>query len=154
VGTAGTATTAKENTAAPVRGYDVRTGKRLWIFNTIPQPGEFGNETWKDDSWAYTGNTGVWAPMSADEETGYVYLPVEAPTNDFYGGNRPGDNLFGNSLVCLDARTGKRVWHFQFVHHDIWDSDLPAPPVLLDVVVNGRRIKAVAQVTKQAFTFV
>jgi quinoprotein glucose dehydrogenase len=144
----------KENIAAHVRGYDVRTGKRAWIFHTIPRPGEFGNDTWENDSWSYTGNTGAWTPMSADQELGYVYLPIETPTNDFYGGHRPGNNLFAESLVCLDAKTGKRVWHFQFVHHGIWDYDTVAPPILLDVTVDGRRIKAVAQVTKQAFTYV
>ncbi len=145
---------SRENIAGHIRGYDVRTGKRRWIFHTIPEPGEVGNETWKRDSWAYTGNTGVWAPMSADQELGYVYLPVETPTNDLYGGHRPGNNLFADSLVCLDASTGKRVWHFQLVHHGIWDYDTVAPPILLDVTVGGRRIKAVAQVTKQAFTYV
>jgi quinoprotein glucose dehydrogenase len=144
----------KQNVAAHIRGYDVRTGKRLWIFHTIPRPGEFGNETWENDSWSYTGNTGVWTVMSADQELGYVYLPIETPTNDFYGGHRPGNNLFAESLVCLDARTGKRVWHYQLVHHGIWDYDTVAPPILLDVNVGGRRIKAVAQVTKQAFTYV
>ena len=132
----------------------MRTGKRLWIFHTIPRPGEFGNDTWQNDSWSYIGNTAVWAPMSADEELGYVYLPVETPTNDTYGGHRPGNNLFAESLVCLDATTGKRIWHFQFVHHGIWDYDIPTPPILLDVTVSGKRIKAVAQVTKQAFTYV
>ena len=126
----------------------------MWIFHTIPQPGEFGNDTWENDSWRYSGNTGVWAPMSADEELGYVYLPVETPTNDLYGGHRPGDNLFAESLVCLDAKTGERVWHFQFVHHGVWDYDTPTAPTLLDITVGGRRIKAVAQVTKQAFTYV
>jgi quinoprotein glucose dehydrogenase len=144
----------KENVAAHVRGYDVRTGKRAWIFHTIPRPGEFGNETWLNDSWSYTGNTGVWTNMSADPELGYVYLPIETPTNDFYGGHRPGNNLFAESLVCLDAKTGKRVWHYQLVHHGIWDYDTVAPPILLDINANGRRIKAVAQVTKQAFTYV
>ena len=143
-----------EFTAGFVRGFDVRTGERLWIFHTIPQPGEFGHDTWENDSWRYTGNTGVWAPMSADAELGYIYLPVETPTNDLYGGHRPGDNLFAESLVCLDAKTGERVWHFQFVHHGIWDYDIPTPPALVDITVNGRRIKAVAQVTKQAFTYV
>ena len=137
-----------------IRGYDVRSGKRAWIFHTIPRPGEFGNDTWENDSWSYTGNTGAWAPMSADPELGHVYVPVETPTNDGYGGHRPGDGLFGNSLVCLDARTGKRIWHFQMTHHDIWDYDLPAAPNVVDITVNGRRIKAVAQVTKQAFTYV
>jgi quinoprotein glucose dehydrogenase len=137
-----------------VRGYDVRTGKRVWIFHTIPQPGEFGNETWENDSWSYTGNAGVWTNMSADEELGYVYLPIETPTNDTYGGYRHGNGLYGESLVCLDAKTGKRIWHYQLVHHGIWDYDTVAPPIVLDIDVDGRRIKAVAQVTKQAFTYV
>jgi quinoprotein glucose dehydrogenase len=142
------------NIAAHVRGYDVRTGKRNWIFHTIPIPGEFGNETWEKDSWSYTGNTAVWTTMSADEELGYVYLPVETPTNDFYGGHRLGNNLFAESLVCLDAKTGRRIWYFQLVHHGIWDYDTVAPPILLDLNVDGRPVKAVAQVTKQAFTYV
>jgi quinoprotein glucose dehydrogenase len=142
------------NIAGYVRGYDVRTGKRKWIFHTIPRPGEPGNETWENDSWAIAGNTAVWTAMSADEELGYVYLPVETPTNDFYGGHRLGNNLFAESLVCLDAATGNRVWHFQLVHHGIWDYDTVAPPILLDINVNGRPIRAVAQVTKQAFTYV
>ena len=150
----GGAPASRSNIAGFIRGYDVRTGRRLWIFHTIPTPGEFGNDTWEKDSWSYTGNTGVWGAMSADEELGYVYLPVENPTGDAYGGHRPGNNLFGNSLVCLDARTGKRVWHFQLTHHDVWDYDLPTAPNLLDITVNGKRIKAVAQVTKQAFTYV
>jgi quinoprotein glucose dehydrogenase len=137
-----------------VRGYDVRTGKRVWIFHTIPTPGETGNDTWERDSWSYTGNTGVWAPMSADLELGYIYLPVETPTNDNYGGHRLGSNLFAESLVCLDAKTGERVWHFQLVHHGLWDYDIPAAPILVDVTVGGKKIKAVAQLTKQAFTFV
>ena len=137
-----------------VRGYDVRTGKRTWIFHTIPHPGEFGHDTWENESWRYTGHTGVWAPMSADEELGYVYLPVETPSNDRYGVRRPGDNLFGNSLVCLDAKTGKRIWHFQLTHHELWDFDIPTAPILVDIMVGGKRIKAVAQVTKQAFTYV
>ena len=145
---------AREFTAGFVRGFDARTGEQLWIFHTIPQPGEFGNDTWENDSWRYSGNTGVWAPMSADPELGYVYLPVETPTNDLYGGHRPGDNLFAESLVCLDARTGERVWHYQLIHHGIWDYDIPTPPALVDITVDGREIKAVAQVTKQAFTYV
>src|SRR5207237_1244471 len=128
----GTAPPSKENVPGYIRGFDVRTGKRLWTFRTIPHPGEFGNETWEKDSWKYTGNTGAWAPLSADEELGYVYIPVEMPTGDFYGGNRPGNTLFSDSLVCLDARTGKRVWHYQLVHHDIWDWDIAAPPLLVD----------------------
>ena len=137
-----------------VRGFDARTGAQLWTFHTIPQAGEFGNDTWENDSWRYSGNTGVWAPLSADIELGYVYLPVETPTNDLYGGHRPGDNLFAESLVCLDARTGERVWQFQFVHHGIWDYDIPTAPTLVDLTVGGRTVKAVAQVTKQAFTYV
>ena len=137
-----------------VRGFDVRTGQQLWIFHTIPQPGEFGHDTWEDEAWRTSGNTGVWAPMSADQELGYVYLPVETPTNDLYGGHRPGDNLFAESLVCLDATTGERIWHYQFIHHGIWDYDIPTAPALVDITVNGRMIKAVAQVTKQAFTYV
>ena len=151
---AGGAPPTKEMPVGNVTGYDAVTGERLWIFHTIPQPGEHGHDTWQADSWRYTGNVGVWAPMSADPELGYVYLPVEAPTGDFYGGHRPGDNLFSQSLVCLDARTGERVWHFQTVHHGIWDYDLPAPPVLIDITVDGRDIPAVAQITKQGFTFV
>jgi len=151
---AGTAPPSKNNVPGYIRGFDVRTGRKLWTFRTIPHAGEFGNETWENNSWTYTGNTGAWAPLSADEELGYVYIPVEAPTGDFYGGTRPGDNLFSDSLVCLDARTGKRVWHFQLVHHDVWDWDIAAPPILLDVTVNGKKTRAVAQVTKQAFTFV
>ncbi len=150
----GTAPASKNNVPGYIRGFDVRTGRKLWTFRTIPQAGEFGNETWQDDSWKYTGNTGAWAPLSADEELGYVYIPVEAPTGDFYGGNRHGDNLFSDSLVCLDARTGKRIWHYQLVHHDIWDWDITAPPILIDINVGGKKIKAVAQVTKQAFTYV
>jgi quinoprotein glucose dehydrogenase len=145
---------SKEFVKGYIRGFDVRTGERLWIFHTIPRPGEFGNDTWEGDSWAYTGNTGSWGGMVADEQLGYVYVPVETPTNDTYGGHRPGNGLFGESLVCLDSKTGKRIWHFQLVHHGIWDYDLPAPPILVDINVNGRPIKAVAQVTKQAFTYV
>jgi quinoprotein glucose dehydrogenase len=150
----GAAPKSKENVPGYVRGYDVHTGKLLWTFHTIAQEGELGNNTWEDGSWKYTGNTAVWAPMSADEELGYVYLPVEMPTGDVYGGHRHGDNLFGDSLVCLDARTGTRIWHSQHVHHDMWDWDNPAAPVLLDITVDGKPIKAIAQVTKQAFVFV
>jgi len=150
----GTTPASKENVPGYVRGYDVHTGKLLWTFHTIAQPGDFGNETWKDGSWKYTGNTAVWAPMSADPKLGYVYLPVETPTGDFYGGHRPGDDLFDESLVCVNARTGQRVWHYQLIHHGIWDWDNPAAPNLLDIAVNGKKIKAVAQVTKQAFVYV
>ncbi len=151
---AGIAPRTKNNVPGYIRGYDVRTGKRLWTFHTIAQPGEFGNDTWEDGSWEYTGNTGAWGPLSADEQLGYVYVPTETPTGDFYGGYRHGNNLFGESLVCLDARTGKRVWHFQIVHHGVWDWDLPTSPTLLDITVNGRPVKAVAQITKQAFVYV
>ena len=151
---AGTAPATKENVPGYIRGFDVRTGKKIWTFKTIPRLGELGNETWEQDSWKYSGNTGAWAPLSADEELGYVYIPVEMPTGDFYGGNRPGSNLFSDSLVCLDAKTGKRIWHYQLVHHDIWDWDIAAPPILVDITVGGKKIKAVAQVTKQAFAFV
>src|SRR5262245_62011708 len=137
-----------------VRGYDVRTGKLLWTFRTIPRPGEVGNETWERDSWAYTGHANVWGTMSGDEELGQVYLPLTTPTNDWYGGHRPGPNLFAESIVALDAKTGKRLWHFQGVHHGMWDYDFPCPPILTDITVNGRRIKALAQPSKQAFLYV
>ncbi|MGE0813797.1 MAG: PQQ-binding-like beta-propeller repeat protein [Vicinamibacterales bacterium] len=137
-----------------IRGFDARTGKRLWIFHTIPRPGEFGNNTWQQDSWAFSGNTGVWAQMSADETLGLVYLPVETPTGDYFGGNRPGNNLFSESLVALDLRTGERRWHYQFVHHGIWDMDLPCAPILVDVPMGGRTIKAIAQPSKQSFLYV
>jgi len=137
-----------------VRGFDVRTGELMWTFHTIPTSGEFGYDTWEDGSAEYSGNAGVWAPFSADLELGYVYLPVEDATSDYYGGHRPGDNLFSSSLVCLNARTGERVWHYQLIHHDIWDWDLPAAPILVDIDVDGRPIKAVAQITKQAWVYV
>ncbi len=144
----------KEAPPGHVRGFDVRTGKMKWIFHTIPQEGELGYETWENDSWRLSGGANVWTLMSADEELGYVYLPVGTPVTDYYGGHRLGDNLFANSLVCLDAETGERVWHFQFVHHAVWDYDPPAAPNLIDITVDGRRIEAVAQITKQGFTFV
>ena len=142
------------NTKGFVRGYDVRTGERLWIFHTVPMAGEFGSDTWLNDSREYTGNTGAWAQMSADEELGLVYVATEMPTGDLYGGHRPGDNLFGDSLVALDLQTGERVWHFQMIHHDLWDWDLPCAPILGDIIVNGRTIKAVAQPSKQGFVYV
>jgi quinoprotein glucose dehydrogenase len=144
----------KEMPPDDIRGYDVRTGRLLWTFHVVPQAGEFGNDTWLNDSWTYSGNSGVWSLISADEELGYVYLPFETASGDYYGGTRPGNNLFAESLVCLDAKTGKRVWHFQVIHHGLWDYDLPAAPVLGDITVNGRRIKAVAQISKQAFVYV
>ena len=145
---------SKTNVKGYVRGFDVRTGKRLWIFHTIPKPGEYGIETWENDSWSYTGNTGVWAQISVDEELGLVYLPVELPTGDYYGGHRPGDGLFGESLVAVDLRTGKRRWHHQLVHHGIWDMDIPCAPILANITVNGRAVKAVAAPSKQAFLYV
>jgi quinoprotein glucose dehydrogenase len=144
----------KEAVRGDVSGFDVRTGKRLWTFRSVPQPGEFGHDSWEDNAAEYTGNTNVWSLMSVDEELGYVYLPFGTPTNDYYGGHRPGNNLFAESLVCLDATTGKRVWHFQGVHHGIWDYDFPAAPTLVDITVDGRRIQAVAQVSKQGFLYV
>ena len=137
-----------------VRGFDVRTGKRLWIFHTIPRPGEAGIETWLNDSWSYTGNTGVWAQMSADLSTNTLYLPVELPTGDYYGGHRPGNGLFGESVVALDLKTGQRKWHYQLVHHGIWDMDIPCAPILADINVNGQTVPALAQPTKQAFLYV
>jgi quinoprotein glucose dehydrogenase len=137
-----------------VRGYDVRTGKRLWIFHTIPLRGEFGWDSWENESASYTGNVGVWAQMSADEELGLVYLPVELPTGDYYGGHRPGNTLFSESLVALDIKTGKRRWHYQLVHHGIWDFDIPCAPILADITVNGKLIKAIVQPTKQAWLYV
>ncbi len=142
------------NTKGLVRAFDVRSGKLLWTFNTIPRPGEFGNETWENNSWATNGNTGVWTQMTVDEDLGLVYLPVETPTSDFYGGERPGDNLFAESLVCVDLKTGKRKWHFQIVHHPIWDYDLSSAPILADINVNGEAIKAVALPSKEAFLYV
>ncbi len=144
----------KEMPPDDVRGYDVRTGKLLWTFHVVPRKGEFGNDSWLNDSWTYSGNSGTWSLISGDDELGYVYLPFEEATGDYYGGTRPGNNLFAESIVCIDVKTGKRVWHFQTLHHGIWDYDLPAAPVLADITVNGRRIKAVAQVTKQAYVFV
>ena len=145
---------SKAHVPGHVRGFDVRTGKQKWIFHTIPRPGEFGHDTWHGDSWRYTGNTGVWAPMSADANRGLVYLPVEAATSDIYGGHRHGDNLFSSSLVCLDAATGERIWHYQIIHHDIWDWDNPTAPILVDIDVDGQAIPAVVQVTKQSFAYV
>ena len=142
------------NNKGYVRGFDVRTGKRLWIFHTIPMKGEFGYDTWEKGSAEYTGNTGVWTQMSVDEELGLAYLPVESPTGDYYGGHRPGNNLYGESLVCVDLKTGQRKWHYQLVHHPLWDMDISSAPILADVNVNGRAIKAVAQPTKQGILYV
>ena len=142
------------NTKGLVQAFDARSGKRLWNFHTIPKPGEFGNDTWEDDSWANNGNVGVWNQVAIDEELGLVYLPVETPSSDFYGGHRPGHNLFAESLVAVDLKTGKRKWHFQLVHHPIWNMDISSAPILEDITVAGRRIKAVSIMGKQAMVYV
>ena len=144
----------KEAPPDDIRGFDAKTGKLMWTFHVVPRPGEFGEDSWLEKSNVYSGNSGVWSLLSGDEELGYVYLPTEEATGDYYGGTRPGNNLFAESIVCLDAKTGKRVWHFQTLHHGLWDYDLPAAPILTDIKVNGRTVKALAQVTKQAYTFV
>ena len=141
------------NTKGMVLAFDVRTGKKLWQFNTIPRPGEFGNDTWLRESWATNGNTGVWTQMAVDEDLGLAYLPVETPSSDFYGGHRPGNNLFADSLVCVDLKTGQRKWHFQLVHHSIWNMDIAAAPILADLTVNGKPVKAVLESSKQAFLY-
>jgi quinoprotein glucose dehydrogenase len=150
----GGAPRSRTNVKGYVRAYDARTGKRLWIFHTIPQPGEFGNETWENDSWSYTGNTGAWAQLTVDEELGMVYVPVEMPTGDYYGGHRHGNGLFGETLVALDLKTGQRKWHYQLIHHGVWDMDIPCAPILVDITVDGKPIKAVAQPTKQSWVYV
>ena len=137
-----------------LKGIDARTGDVRWVFRTVPQGDDFGADTWGNESWRYSGNTNVWSMLTADEETGYVYLPTGTPTGDYYGGQRPGDNLFAESLVALDIETGARMWHFQAVHHGVWDYDFPAAPSLIDITVDGRPIKAIAQVSKQGFTYV
>ncbi len=144
----------RRNPPGDVQAFDARTGERVWTFHTIPSQGEAGVETWEDESWSYTGSANVWAPFSLDAERGLVYLPVSTPNNDFYGGHRKGDDLFAESLVCLDARTGERVWHFQTVHHGLWDYDLPAPPALVTIEVDGHAIAAVAAVGKTGFVYV
>src|SRR5579862_1340680 len=144
----------KNDPPGDVRAFDARTGKRVWTFHTIPQAGEFGNDTWGKESWKFTGHTNVWAPFTLDEKRGLVYLPVSTPSNDFYGGNRPGNNLYGETLVCLDANNGVRKWHFQIVHHGLWDYDLASPPTLVTINVAGKQIDAVVQLTKQGFAFV
>src|SRR5436190_1776524 len=142
------------NAKGQVRAFDIKSGKLLWAFNTIPKPGEFGNDTWLNNSWATNGNAGVWTQITVDEELGLVYLAVESATCDFYGGHRPGNNLFGESLVCVDLKTGQRKWHFQIVHHPIWDYDLSSAPILLDINVGGKPVKAVALPSKEAFLYV
>jgi quinoprotein glucose dehydrogenase len=143
-----------KNARGYVRGYDVRTGRRLWIFHTIPKQGEFGYDTWLESSAEYNGNTGAWAQMSADAQLGVVYVPTEMPTGDYYGGHRPGNALFADSIVALDVKTGQRKWHYQTTHHDVWDWDIPCAPMLFDLRMNGRTVKALAQPTKSAFLFV
>ena len=145
---------SKTNQKGYVRGFDAKTGKRLWIFHTIPRPGEFGNDSWEGDSWSYTGNAGAWAQMTVDDELGLAYFGVELPTGDYYGGHRPGNGLFGESLVALDLKTGKRKWHYQLVHHGLWDMDVPCAPILADLNINGKVVKAVAQPTKQGWVYV
>lgn len=144
----------KGGTPGYVRGYDVRTGRKLWTFHTIPRPGEYGNETWGNDSWKDFGAASVWSMMSADPELGMVYLPVESATNNWWGGQKPGDGLFAESIVALDAKTGVRKWHFQILHHGVWDYDLPAAPILHDIHKDGRTIKAITVLTKQGMNFV
>ena len=150
----GHAPKSKTNVKGYIRGFDVRTGKRLWIFHTIPRPGEYGIDTWENDSWSYTGNTGAWGEISVDEDLNMAYLPVELPTGDVYGGHRPGAGLFGESIVAVDLQTGKRIWHYQLVHHGLWDFDIPCAPMLVDFRLNGQVIKAVAQPTKQTYLYV
>ncbi len=150
----GTQPITHNNTKGMVSAFDARTGKKLWQFNTIPKPGEFGYDTWLNDSAEVNGNTGVWTQITADEDLGLVYLAVEDPTSDQYGGHRPGNNLFADSLVCVDLKTGKRKWHYQVVHHPMWDYDLSSAPILADITVNGRAIKAVALPSKESFLYV
>ena len=144
----------KEAPPGWLKGVDARTGETRWTFRTVPQADDFGADTWLNESWRYSGNANVWPPMSADEETGYVFLPIGTPTSDYYGGHRLGDNLFAESVVAVDMETGQRMWHFQAVHHGVWDYDFPAAPTLVDISVAGRSVKAVAQVSKQGFTYV
>jgi len=143
-----------QNIPGDIRGFDAKTGELLWTFHVVPQDGEFGADTWENGSNRYSGNAGVWTMLTADPERGIVYLPTEAPTHDWYGGHRLGDNLFSSSVVALDVRTGERIWHYQLVHHDIWDFDNPAAPILADIVVDGEAIPAVAQITKQGWLYV
>ncbi len=144
----------REASPGDVRAYDARTGEMKWIFHTIPQGDEFGVDSWQNESWRYSGHTNVWSYMAVDEELGLVFLPTGTPSNDWYGGMRPGNNLFAESIVAVDIETGQRVWHFQAIHHGLWDWDFPTGPNLLDITVNGREVKAIAQVSKQAFTYV
>src|SRR5262249_37793528 len=146
--------TRREGQPGDVRGFDVRTGKLRWTFHVVPRDGEDGRETWEEEAWRYTGAGNVWALMSADEDLGYVYLPTTSVTNDMYGGHRKGNGLFSDCIVCIDARTGRRIWYYQTVHHDLFDYDNPAAPILADITVGGRTIKALVQITKQSFAYV
>ena len=150
----GSAPRSMRNTKGYVRGFDADTGSRKWIFHTIPGNDEFGNDSWLNDSWRYTGNTGVWGQISADLEEGIVYFATEMPTNDYYGGHRHGDNLFSDSLVAVDIDSGDRLWHFQAIHHDVWDWDFPCAPIIADVMIDGVERKIVAQPSKQAWLYV
>ena len=150
----GSAPRSMRNTKGYVRGFDADSGDRKWIFHTIPGADEFGNDSWLNESWRYTGNTGVWGQISADLEAGIVYLPTEMPTNDYYGGHRHGDNLFSDSIIAVDIDTGERLWHYQVIHHDVWDWDFPCAPMLADVVIDGVERKIVAQPSKQAWLYV
>ena len=150
----GSAPRTLENVKGYIRGFDANTGDRKWIFHTIPTADEFGNDTWLNDSWRYTGNTGVWGQMTVDEDLGIAYFATEMPTNDYYGGHRHGDNLYSDSLIAVDLETGERLWYYQFIHHDVWDWDLPCAPILVDITVDGREIKAIAQPTKQTWLYV
>jgi quinoprotein glucose dehydrogenase len=150
----GATVSTHNNTKGLVRAFDARTGKQLWQFNTIPRPGEFGNDTWEKESWATNGNVGVWTQITVDEDLGLVYLPVETPSSDYYGGHRPGNNLFAETLVCVDLKTGQRKWYFQFVHHPIWNFDMSSTPILADITVGGRPVKAVAVPSKEGWLYV
>jgi quinoprotein glucose dehydrogenase len=146
--------TRSENVPGHILAYDASTGDHLWKFNVIPQPGEFGHETWESDAWSYTGNVSAWAPMSADPALGLVYVVTDPPTNDYYGGFHPGENLFATSIIAIDVATGERRWHFQTVHHDVWNYDNPTAPNLVDITVDGQQIPALVQTTKQSFAYV
>jgi len=146
--------TRREMIPGDILGYDARTGDNLWKFDVLPGPGEVGHETWENDAWEWTGDISSWAPLSADPELGLVYVPTNGATQDYYGGFRPGDNLFSTSLIALDVETGERAWHYQLVHHDIWNYDTPQVPVLADVVIDGVETPIIAQATKQAFLYV
>jgi quinoprotein glucose dehydrogenase len=150
----GATVSTHDNTKGLVRAYDARTGKQLWAHQNIPRPEQFGGETWENESWAVNGNVGVWSNITVDEDLGLVYLPVETPTSDYYGGHRPGNNLFAESLLAVDLKTGQRKWHFQFVHHPLWNFDMSSTPILADVTIDGRPRKVVAVPSKQAWLYV